>query len=53
MVSCEPEGGIKQWVGEKGIAIVVGKWSDKKLYFDCLDVFVDFVIEIMHKFIVE
>ena len=44
---------IKKWIYGKNIKIIVGKWSDKELYFDCPGVFIDFVIEIMHTSIVE
>ena len=44
---------ITKWIGEQNKKVTVGKWSDKKLYFDCSDVFIDFVIEVMHKSIVE
>ncbi len=44
---------IKQWVNGQNQKFIIGQWSDKELYFDCPDVFIDFVIEIMHKSIVE
>ncbi len=44
---------ITKWICEQNKKIIVGKWSDKELYFDCPEVFVDFVIEVMHKSIVD
>ncbi len=44
---------IKEWICKQNKEIYVGNWSDKELYFDCPEVFIDFVIEIMHKSIVE
>ena len=44
---------IKEWICKQNIKINVGKWSEKELYFDCPEIFIDFVIEIMHKSIVE
>ncbi|MBI5370164.1 hypothetical protein HZA85_03190 [Candidatus Uhrbacteria bacterium] len=44
---------IEQWIKAEGKTIVTGSWSTKEHYFDCPDVFVDFVVEIMHRSIVE
>jgi|TARA_B100002003_G_C14054141_1_gene507620 hypothetical protein len=44
---------IKQWSEEKGIKFKQGKWSDKELWFDLPDLFINFVIEIMHTSIIE
>lgn len=44
---------IKKWVKAKGVKFKDGAWSDKEFYFDCPDVFADFVIEIMDTRIVE
>ena len=44
---------IKQWVENKGIRFRQGAWSDKELWFDLPDIFVNFVIEIMRKSIAE
>ena len=44
---------IKKWICKQNKEIKIGNWSDKELYFDCPEVFIDFVIEIMHKDIVE
>ncbi len=39
---------IKKWITKQNRKICIGSWSDKELYFDCPEVFIDFVIEIMH-----
>ena len=39
---------IKQWSENKGVKFRQGGWSDKELWFDLPDVFINFVIEIMH-----
>lgn len=44
---------IKQWVKRQNKMFVTDSWSDKEHYFDCPEVFVDFVVEIMHRSIVE
>ncbi len=44
---------IKQWAEDKGIAFRHGGWSDRELWFDLPDVFINFVIEIMHTSIIE
>ena len=44
---------IKEWICTQNKEIKIGNWSDKELYFDCPEVFIDFVIEIMHKSIIE
>lgn len=44
---------IKEWICRQNKKIEIGKWNDKELYFDCPEVFIDFVIEIMHQSIVE
>ncbi len=44
---------IEKWVHGQDMEISVGRWSDKELYFDCPGVFIDFVIEVMHKSIIE
>ena len=44
---------IKQWLEKKDINFKQGGWSDKKLWFDLPDVFINFVIEIMHTSIVK
>ena len=44
---------IKKWITERNRKIHIGSWNDKELYFDCPEVFIDFVIEIMHVGVVE
>ncbi len=44
---------IKQWSKHNNIKFRQGSWSDKELWFDLPDVFISFVIEIMHTSIVE
>ncbi|MEA3429954.1 MAG: hypothetical protein U9R08_01640 [Nanoarchaeota archaeon] len=44
---------IKQWSNDKGVKFRQGGWSDKELWFDLPDAFVNFVIEIMHTSVVE
>jgi len=44
---------IKKWVEGKGKSFKNGAWSAREFYFDCPDVFIDFVVEIMHKSVVE
>jgi len=44
---------IKKWTEKRNKKFVIGAWSDRELYFDCPDIFVDFVIEIMHRSILK
>jgi len=44
---------IKNWTESQGKEFVKGEWSEKELYFDCPEVFIDFVIEIMHTSIID
>jgi hypothetical protein len=44
---------MKIWVESKGKQFESGSWSDREFYFDCPEVFVDFVVEIMHTSIIE
>jgi len=44
---------IKKWCEEKDIEFKQGGWSDKELWFDLPDVFVNFVVEIMHTSVVD
>lgn len=55
-LSADPEkdiDNIKKWVESKNKKFAIGSWSDKEFYFDCPEVFIDFVVEIMHRSIVE
>lgn len=44
---------IEFWAKEKWIKIIRWWWSDKELRFDLPDIFVNFVIEVMHSSVVE
>jgi hypothetical protein len=44
---------IGQWLEDKAVKFRQGGWSDEKLWFDLPDVFINFVIEIMHTSVVE
>ena len=39
---------VKDWADRKGIKFIQGGWSKKELYFDLSDIFVNFVVEVMH-----
>lgn len=39
---------IESWLAEQGIRCETGGWSDREFWFDCPDLFADFVVEIMH-----
>jgi len=43
---------IKSWAKEMKINFSQGSWSDKELWFDLPEIFVNFVVEIMHTDIV-
>lgn len=44
---------IKQWANVHKIKFIKGEWSNKELWFDLPELFVNFVIEIMHKSVIE
>jgi len=44
---------IEKWAKSKKIKFKQGNWSDKELWFDLPEIFVNFVIEIMHTSVVE
>ncbi|MDO8470386.1 MAG: hypothetical protein Q7S63_00205, partial [bacterium] len=44
---------IKQWIQSQDVTVVDGKWTDKEFWLDCPEVFIDFVLEIMHTSVVE
>jgi len=44
---------IELWCMEKNVRFRHGKWSDKEFWFDLPEIFINFVIEIMHTSIVE
>lgn len=39
---------IKIWTESRHIKFISGAWTDKEQYFDLPDLFVNFVIEILH-----
>ena len=44
---------IENWALGKGIKHREGCWSEKELYFDLPDIFINFVVEVMHTSILE
>ncbi len=44
---------LKKWILHNHVSVTEGSWSGKEFYLDCPDVFLDFVIEIMHSSIAE
>lgn len=51
LISDDPKSVIEKvgmWAKEKGLAFREGGWSDIERYFDLPDVFVSFVVEVMH-----
>ena len=44
---------IKNWAEAKGIKYREGSWSEKEFYFDLPNIFINFVVEVMHTSIVE
>jgi len=44
---------VQEWAKVKGIRFREGGWSEKECYFDLPDLFVNFVIEVMHSSIDE
>ena len=44
---------VENWAKSKNIRFTKGEWSEKELYFDLPDLFINFVIEVMHTSIVE
>ncbi len=44
---------VEAWAQKKNIRFRQGGWSDKEKYFDLPDIFVNFVIEVMHTSIEE
>lgn len=44
---------IDNWAKSKNIRFRQGGWNEKELYFDLPDIFVNFVIEVMHSSIVK
>lgn len=44
---------VEIWAKQNGIRFEKGGWSERELWFDLPDLFVDFVVEIMHVSITE
>jgi hypothetical protein len=44
---------VEKWALEKEIRFEKGGWSERELWFDLPDLFVDFVVEVMHVSITE
>lgn len=44
---------IKVWAQSKSILIREGGWNNKELYFDLPEIFINFVVEVMHSSIEE
>lgn len=44
---------VEVWAKDKNIKFRQGGWSDKERYFDLSDIFVNFVVEVMHTSIEE
>ncbi len=44
---------IQRWSESRGLTVEVGQWSDRELWIDLPDVFLDFVIEVMDRRILE
>ncbi len=44
---------VEEWAKSKGIEFRQGGWSSSELYFDLPDIFVNFVVEVMHTSIEE
>jgi hypothetical protein len=44
---------VRMWAQEKNVAFRDGGWSERELWFDLPEVFVNFVIEVMHPDIVK
>ncbi len=40
---------IKQWIQSRGVKTAEGGWTEQELWLDCPEIFIDFVLEIMHK----
>lgn len=49
----EEVGRLKEWIQARGIKTSEGSWTEREFWLDCPEVFVDFVLEIMHRNIVE
>lgn len=55
-ISDEPQNiidSVRLWAEKKGLKFREGGWSERERYFDLQDVFVNFVVEVMHSSIEE
>lgn len=43
---------IEEWANKNNVKFTKGGWNEKELWFDLPDLFIDFVIEVMHKSVV-
>ncbi len=44
---------IRRWCEDRGLVTELGQWSDRELWIDLPDVFLDFVIEVMDRKILD
>lgn len=44
---------IRQWSEDRGLGTTLGQWSDRELWIDLPEVFLDFVIEVMDRRILD
>lgn len=44
---------VEEWALKNNIKFIKGGWSEKELWFDLPDLFIDFVIEVMHRSVTE
>jgi hypothetical protein len=50
-ISSDPDGVIKKiedWARDRNVKFIKGEWSKTEKYFDLPDIFINFVIEVMH-----
>lgn len=39
---------LARWLASEGVTARTSQWSDREHWLDCPDLFLDFVIEVMH-----
>ena len=44
---------VERWASEQNVRFEKGGWSEKELWFDLPELFVDFVVEVMHVSVIE
>lgn len=49
----EERDAIRKWSEDRGLTVELGQWSERELWIDLPDVFLDFVIEVMDRKILE